>query len=421
MTERARMSVRVALVSLLLLAVSAIGSAQGARPPRIVVFIHGLGGDATTWRADGTSLGWPEIVSQDPRLGRKSEVVAYDARICAGRITIKSAANEVLKTLRARKVFRSESVAFVSHSLGGLVARELYLQLTGDERGRVSDVFLIASPSQGASVANVPSLFCSGSLATALKNVNDNVVLQDLNDRWDDLRGLMIRQNRHFPRVHCAYEARRTKGVLVVQRKDAVIGCDERLVAFDEDHLSIVKPSSRDARIHQWLRGWLLEGDKIPNDTGRRLILEILQQTYRRAFALDMTSRFASNKDFDAVYESIASAQREVQMRAILVSANTPEYVGAIVQSLLKQLEGLTITLRGLQRYVVDGSVRLDGANESAFLDMCSLEHKRLAVLSTLEALAKSVDYRSGVVPPALVVDPRTANDGRVFAVWCEA
>ena len=373
------------------------------RPNRVIVFVHGLGGDSSTWKASTASKGWPELAQDDTAMvGVRSEVVNYPANICSQNLTVKSSATAVISEMQKKRIFDAPSVVFVAHSLGGLVVKQAYIDMSEDQKKRITDVSLIASPSQGASIAAALGAFCKGSLAQQLTSVTVNQSLQTLNDRWDDARASARNgKGPTFPRVHCAYETLRTNGVFIVERADAVVYCDERLVGFNETHLSIAKPTSYDADIYKWFRGWIQSADKVPNVRAQQLISEVLQKSHRRALALNIAGRFVLNNDIDSVYASVRDMQKAFQIREFEIGQTAPEQIAAIVYSISAQLEGMTASMRAFKDRSRGNSIRVDGSDRQALELLCNLEHQRIAIVSSLQALAKTVNYRQPLLPPA--------------------
>ena len=85
-----------------------------------------------------------------------------------------------------------------------------------------------------------------------MQSVNFNSYLQNLEDEWAHL--MRQRGDQRFPQSFCAYETKATYGKVIVPRKDAATSCDETPIAFDEDHITIVKPLSTQSPIYDWAR-----------------------------------------------------------------------------------------------------------------------------------------------------------------------
>ncbi len=56
-----------------------------------------------------------------------------------------------------------------------------------------------------------------------------------------------------YPRAFCVYEKKPVGPITVVPRSRMQTGCDERPVAFDRDHINLVKPSSADDEVYAYV------------------------------------------------------------------------------------------------------------------------------------------------------------------------
>ena len=67
-----------------------------------------------------------------------------------------------------------------------------------------------------------------------------------------------------FPLAFCAYESKPVFGTApVISRAAAATSCDDDRIAFDQDHISIVKPESTKAYIYEWARLRILEASEL--------------------------------------------------------------------------------------------------------------------------------------------------------------
>ena len=93
-----------------------------------IVFLHGLSGDAfDTWTyGDSKEAFWPQWIASDyPELAVFS--IGYDAEFVGHSQFIHERANNILASLRSRRIFQDKPFVFVVHSLGGLVAKDIVL------------------------------------------------------------------------------------------------------------------------------------------------------------------------------------------------------------------------------------------------------------------------------------------------------
>jgi tetratricopeptide (TPR) repeat protein len=150
--------------------------------------------------------------------------------------------NEVVTNLNNRlvsdEVFsKHREVVFVCHSLGGLIVQQLLLTFR-DYSQQVPFIYFFSTPQTGAQIANLASVFSSDPLLRALIPGDENDYLQNLENQWKAAQF-------HIHRF-CAYEKKKYRGVLVVDRLSGTRNCDDPPIAINEDHIGIVKPNGKE-------------------------------------------------------------------------------------------------------------------------------------------------------------------------------
>jgi hypothetical protein len=150
--------------------------------------------------------------------------------------------------------FGTRPIAFICHSLGGLVVKQLVRKAHDmgmrwqDIRDQVRSIFFLATPHAGADLAGVLdkiAVVTRPTVATRELEAN-SPQLADLND-W-------YRQNARRVGIttYSYYEAYQTRGIQVVDRASADPGMEGVVLEpIDADHLSICKPQSRDNTLYQ--------------------------------------------------------------------------------------------------------------------------------------------------------------------------
>lgn len=168
-------------------------------------------------------------------------------------------ATNLLRDMTDAGVFeRYSQIFFVSHSLGGIITRQMIVAAAVAQTplaNKVAGVFLIASPSSGAPAANFISALpraVGGRIVVDLKSV-DNSYLISLQGFWHDYL------RRNVVPTYCAHETQPVLGLLVVPQVYTDAFCSENPFAANANHLNIVKPNSRDAETYKWVRGRLAE------------------------------------------------------------------------------------------------------------------------------------------------------------------
>ncbi len=206
--------------------------------PRVLVFVHGLGGDPeNSWRCpNGKS--WPRLLTRDTAFDNFDIYLAsYDTRLIGNQTAIDEAVATLQNRLENDGVFDYKEIVFVAHSLGGLVVKRLLLTRR-EYAAKVRFIYLFSTPSTGAAAANVASFmsqigFSDDPLLKEMKS-GDNEYLFNLEAEWKAAPFKNVKQ-------YCAYETQLTHGVRVVDRLSGTRDCDQ-ILPIGEDHFNIVKP-----------------------------------------------------------------------------------------------------------------------------------------------------------------------------------
>jgi hypothetical protein len=223
-----------------------------------VIFVHGLDGDArTTWRPkDMPEAFWPAWLGEDfPAVGVWSLNYAVSSSAWKGHsMPLVDRAKNTLDLLELDQIGR-RPVAFVCHSLGGLLVKQM-LRLARDSldptwRGIVDQTALIvflSTPHSGADIASWMQYL--GKLLRTTVSIEEleahHPQLRDLNDWYRDNVGVL--GIKTF--VYC--EKLPTGGILVVNETTANPGIPGvRVIPVDEDHVSICKPVSKESQIYR--------------------------------------------------------------------------------------------------------------------------------------------------------------------------
>lgn len=232
-----------------------------------IIFIHGLMGDPiVSFKNDKSEDSWADLLAKDQREMRAgpplSDYTIGALGFPAGstdKLSIVQIANRLQTDLVDEGIFDNHDHIFlIAHSLGGLVAKEIFnnLKILSKEKSdKLTGIFLISTPSQGSDasklIADLPEIL-KGPLITDSQPIEVNTYLQSLEATWQN----HLRQRKaRFPRVYCAYETKMTSGVLVVPMAYTATRCDETPRPENEDHSSIVRPQTTEDSIYRWVRG----------------------------------------------------------------------------------------------------------------------------------------------------------------------
>ncbi len=211
-------------------------------PARVaVVFIHGLFGDTDgTWTDEKNGHSFFEYVKAAPGIGDKVDVFAFgftSKMVGGGSLDVREASNKLYDHLRFHGLMQYDTIVFVAHSMGGLVAMRTVIS-NPELSEKTPLMVLYATPQEGAQITQIGKLLIPNNAIRQMTLVDANDYLKQLSDDW-----VRLKQRGRAPFVECAYETKTTFGVMIVPWSSATRFCDAVAPGIgDADHLSIVKP-----------------------------------------------------------------------------------------------------------------------------------------------------------------------------------
>jgi hypothetical protein len=234
-----------------------------------IIFIHGLASNVRDcWLASGptSDIYWPWMVSTDPALKNWGIFLAgYNAED-GGERGISACAQDLYRGLAnaSDSPLKRRGLVFVCHSLGGVVARQCLVDHYEEFRGQRIHLMLLASPSRGAGFPRPVARIALGLLGLlrdrrlSRELAVDLAILEQLDQQFWRLR--KEGDTRYLPGLSgvetSEHAALKTMPVVgrVVQRWSAerYFPAPEHMTG--DDHASICKPSTREARIHVALK-----------------------------------------------------------------------------------------------------------------------------------------------------------------------
>ena len=224
---------------------------SGPYKERVIVFVHGIFGDAdSTWRYSSVVY-WPRLLLTDDMF-RDSDVyvASYPTPYLGNTMNVDEEVTNLNNRLTSDGVFsKHREVVFVCHSLGGLVVQRLLLTFR-DHAQQVPFIYFFSTPETGAQIAKLAGVFSADPLLKEMFPGDSNDYLLNLENEW---RGAQF----HIRRF-CAYETKKYRSVLVVDRLSGTRNCDEPPIPINEDHLGIVKPDSAEHDSYIALRNAVL-------------------------------------------------------------------------------------------------------------------------------------------------------------------
>jgi len=435
----------------------------GTGIPRLnVVFLHGLGGDPiSTWchsggRDDGYF--WPKWIAQDlPDAAVWTVGYPADKAAWGTGWPVVDAATAVLDKLMSSQAFRATGdapIAFVCHSLGGIIAKKLVVTAHLDREqqpakgaflDRIAGIVFLATPHGGSILATIASTahwFVSSSTTDLTAS---NAALLDLGHSYRDRVANGEARIRH--RVY--YEGKGVWGAEVVTSASADPGLPGvRPVKVERDHIRISKPIGKEDVVYEGVLTFLRDEALQPRPPSqyqkvdklqatveqlvtllaenRALVAQLTDAKVDRAKVVALARRTAEHvTDFDQAYAELESRVRvaiEVS-REGRVDSNLGTFVDAVLARVRKAYDANDFDRAAAE---ADRGFAEWERNEAE-----RREEAKAAGLRILEAGLQQDILRRDPVAAARRIEQRLVLEGRtgsdlfaalraVWAEWCE-
>ncbi len=218
---------------------------------KLVLFIHGLGGDA-----EGTWQKFPKLIEDDIELSTQFDVAMFEYTTgkLAGKPSLALCAQSLITEINNRYASFVD-ITLIAHSQGGLIAKYCIAKLLdGIKPCRVKKLLTFATPHSGSGLAH-PAKLLSMVLNTQIDDLDPNSnFLRELSEAW----------GKANPQRHV-----RTK--FVAAAEDVIVGQVSAMGQWNSDyevmskvgHGSIVKPDSVDHSSFIIAKKFLLENDAL--------------------------------------------------------------------------------------------------------------------------------------------------------------
>ena len=249
----------------------------------VIVFIHGLGGNARQTWTNPSGAFWPDLVYGDPTFAQSDVLVVDYETTIRGEQTTAAVALSVDGFLRRQSVWTYQNIVLVAHSLGGIIARQIIVNNPA-HAGKVKLMYLLAAPMGGSMLATYANnLGLAGAIVRDLRSIEEGSFLANLINQWNSSIG-----HGTIP-TYCAVEGRdtsvagttrsvsrapdstasaaappaRTRSIApparVVDYASSALLCNRKIVSHNaHDHESIAKPSSVEDGVHVEFRNAFL-------------------------------------------------------------------------------------------------------------------------------------------------------------------
>jgi alpha-beta hydrolase superfamily lysophospholipase len=117
-----------------------------------IIFVHGVTGNSReTWTSDRTKRFWPKMLAEDQAFeGTNVFVYGYDSPRLGESLTIGELGENLRLILESKDIFKHRRVAFLMHSMGGLIVRSFLTEYaTEDYIKRIKLLYFLAVPTVG--------------------------------------------------------------------------------------------------------------------------------------------------------------------------------------------------------------------------------------------------------------------------------
>ncbi|MBV8280552.1 MAG: alpha/beta hydrolase, partial [Candidatus Eremiobacteraeota bacterium] len=252
---------------------------------KVIVFVHGVLGDMdNSWAGPNGSPSWPELVATDTKFSDYDVYVyGYQSPCEGGASDINQIATRLERSIEDQNFFSVyDEIDFITHSMGGLITKRMLILLNTPQNAeklwRVRTVLLISVPSMGAPLAKIAHAVSSNPQFRDMDPDTSEALLRQWDEDWDSLMTSRT-QKRPYPRAFVAYETKTVEGIEVLPDVFRQRASDQRPIAFDENHIDIVKPDSIDNEVYVWAKARILHplgddggggGDKNPGGGNKK-------------------------------------------------------------------------------------------------------------------------------------------------------
>ena len=230
----------------------------------LVVFIHGLCGDAkTTWTNPTTHFVFPEELARDfAQQNQPAYVIAFNyvSQLQRG-ASISSIAQDLAFGIDEQlKKHAYRTLRIVAHNYGGLVARDYILerQPRFHPQLTVTNVVLLATPNNENELGEFGRFISDNRQIMELRDIHRrNYTMELLNKGWN--QAFKAEGHPRHVLVYAGYEERAMPGLRHSFTFSSASPFANESIGFQQDHLSIAKPTTRDDVLYLWVKAKLAE------------------------------------------------------------------------------------------------------------------------------------------------------------------
>ncbi|MGN6826050.1 esterase/lipase family protein [Paucibacter sp. M5-1] len=253
----------------------------------VVVFVHGIASDNVgAWLTASAQpcTYWPDLLASDAAYFKDVDifVAGYYSQLDSGNFSIDDAAGQLFTALvspvedRSLAPLHRKNIVFLTHSLGGIVVRQVLQDKRASFDRRKVGLVLLGSPTRGSEYAKVITnwlgSYYNNSLLRDLSSGSQT--LADIDARFSEWLGERKRSDQTvalaeffestFPKEDCFLGLFACKWlsvempVIVATNSSGNYSGKARRIG-NTDHLTLVKPVKLDGGVHQEVRRFFAE------------------------------------------------------------------------------------------------------------------------------------------------------------------
>ncbi len=188
------------------------------------------------------------MLTHDPTFdGQNIYIYRYESPANDGALTIDELASNLRTSLVADGVLSENKLAFVAHSMGGIVTRGFILRYRSEVAAKIRFLYFFGTPTDGSEYANIVSLSQNSQFGQIVAvKPGDPRFLENQRDDWQAAKFT-------FP-SYCAYEKRPVFAhVIIVSEASATRLCGS-VRAINQSHITIVKPIDQNSESYLALK-----------------------------------------------------------------------------------------------------------------------------------------------------------------------
>ena len=242
---------------------------ENVNSQKLVVFLHDLGGDPVDAWVDPENqipFVWPEQLAKEKGFYNIDVLSFAYPSGCGPEFSIPKASEKLASDINELlPKHEYNSIAFVAHGVGGLVAREFILNSPENLSRplRLDKIVTLGTPNLASGHKNVAAFFCGNGEGNLM--AVDRGYLDPLNQRWRE--EFLQPESRRTFNLYAGYEMVPYRGQGVIVGKEAATLFSDASQPFIKTHTNLSRPTGSADPLYLWVRQLLLNKPRDPRVT----------------------------------------------------------------------------------------------------------------------------------------------------------